>query len=169
MRISTEATESVRHALAEAGLDGRLCQLDDTARSADDAAASLNVDVAQIVKTLIFTFEATSGVFAGQVFPIAALISGDRQCRTDMIPKLMEMEGNVRRPKADQVKAITGYSIGGVSPIALPDDVIVLMDLALGRHDALWAAAGHTYVVFHATFAELQRLTGARVTGDISG
>ena len=167
--MMTDATNKVTAALTDAGLKDRLKTLDETARSADDAAASLKVDVAQIVKTLIFTFEATSGVFAGQTFPIAALISGDRQCLTDAIPKLMEMEGVVRRPNADEVKAITGYSIGGVSPIALPEDVIVLIDLALSRHDDLWAAAGHTHYVFRASFAELQRLTGGRVTGEISG
>ena len=168
MSISTEATRRVTAALEEAGLGGRLKTLEETARSADDAAASLGVEVAAIVKTLIFEFTATSGTFAGQTFPIAALISGDRLCATEAIPALMEMEGKVRRPDAEAVKAITGYSIGGVSPVDLPEDVIVFIDTALGRNDALWAAAGHTHYVFRASFAELQRITGGRVTGEIS-
>ena len=168
MSISTEATLRVKAVLEEGGFGDRLNTLEDTARSAEDAAASLGVEVAAIVKTLIFEFQATSGIFEGQVFPIAALISGDRVCATNAIPALMEMEGKVTRPNADRVKEITGYSIGGVSPVGLPEDVIVLIDTALGRNDILWAAAGHTHYVFRARFAELQRLTGGRVTGEIS-
>ena len=168
MEISTEATRRVTAALEEVGFGSRLKTLDDTARSAEDAADSLEVDVAAIVKTLIFEFTATSGIFEGQRFPIAALISGDRLCETKSIPLLMEMEGKVKRPDADRVKAITGYSIGGVSPIDLPEDVIIFIDTALSRNEALWAAAGHTHFVFRASFAELQRLTGGRVTGEIS-
>ena len=167
MEIKTEATDRVKAALVEAGFDGRLRQLDDTARSADDAASSLNVEVAQIVKTLIFTVEITLGDEAGRVLTVAALISGDKQCDTNAIPQVLEIEGKVKRPDAGQVKEMTGYSIGGVSPIALPIEVIVLIDLALSRHDELWAAAGHPHVVFRANFAELQHLTGGRVTGDL--
>ena len=67
MEISTEATRRVTAALEEAGFGSRLKTLDDTARSAEDAAASLEVDVAAIVKTLIFEFTATSGIFEGQL------------------------------------------------------------------------------------------------------
>ena len=168
MAIDTEATRRVSAALKEAGLAERLTTLSDTARSAEDAAAALDVGVEAIVKTLIFEFTATDGVFAGQTFPIAALISGDRLCDTAAIPVLMEMPGKVSRPDAQRVKDITGYSIGGVSPIALNEDVIVLIDTALGRSDMVWAAAGHTHYVFGVRFAELQRLTGGRVTGEIS-
>ena len=80
----------------------------------------------------------------------------------------MEMDGKVSRPHAHRVKDITGYSIGGVSPIALHEDVIVLIDTALSRSEVVWAAAGHTHYVFGVSFAELQRLTGGRVTGEIS-
>ena len=166
--MDTDATRKVRQALEQEGMGDRLRLLDETARSAQDAAAALDVAVEAIVKTLIFEFTASEGVFKDQVFPIAALISGDRQCDTKAIAKIMEMPGKVSRPDANRVKAITGYSIGGVSPIALHEDVIVLIDTALSRSEMLWAAAGHTHYVFGVSFAELQRLTGGRVTGEIS-
>ena len=168
MSIDTPATRQVRAALEKEGLAGRLTVLDETARSAEDAAAALGVAVQAIVKTLIFEFTASDGPFKDQVFPIAALISGDRQCDTKAVSKIMEMEGKVSRPDAQRVKDITGYSIGGVSPIALNEDVIVLIDTALSRSETVWAAAGHTHYVFGVSFAELQRLTGGRVTGEIS-
>lgn len=166
--IDTEATRKVRAVLEKEGLAGRLTTLDETARSAEDAAAALDVAVEAIVKTLIFEFTATDGPFKDQVFPIAALISGDRQCDTKAVAKIMEMPGTVSRPDAHRVKAITGYSIGGVSPVGLHDDVIVFIDTALSRSEVVWAAAGHTHYVFGVSFAELQRLTGGRVTGEIS-
>ena len=168
MSIDTPATKKVRTALEKEGLAGRLTVLDETARSAEDAAAALGVAVEAIVKTLIFEFTASDGPFKGQVFPIAALISGDRQCDTSAVAKIMKMDGKVSRPDAQRVKDITGYSIGGVSPIALHEDVIVLIDTALSRSETVWAAAGHTHYVFGVSFAELQRLTGGRVTGEIS-
>ena len=168
MSIDTAATRKVKAALLQEGLADRLTKLDDTARSAEDAAAALGVAVEAIVKTLIFEFTASEGPFKGQCFPIAALISGDRQCDTSAVAKIMEMPGKVSRPDAQRVKEITGYSIGGVSPVALHDDVIVLIDTALSRSDVVWAAAGHTHYVFGVSFAELQRLTSGRVTGEIS-
>ena len=168
MSIDTAATRKVKAALLQEGLADRLTKLDDTARSAEDAAAALEVAVEAIVKTLIFEFTASEGPFKGQCFPIAALISGDRQCDTSAVAKIMEMPGKVSRPDAQRVKEITGYSIGGVSPVALHDDVIVLIDTALSRSDVVWAAAGHTHYVFGVSFAELQRLTSGRVTGEIS-
>jgi len=168
MRLETEATNRVKSALEAEGLADRLRVLDETARSAEDAAASLGVVVESIVKTLIFEFVATEGALSGQVFPIAALISGDRQCHAEALAKIMEMPGEVRWPNANRVKEITGYSIGGVSPVGLDEDVVVLIDTALSRSDQLWAAAGHPHVVFGVSFAELQRLTGGRVTGEIS-
>ena len=168
MSIDTAATRKVKAALLQEGLADRLTELDDTARSAEDAAAALGVAVEAIVKTLIFEFTASEGPFKGQCFPIAALISGDRQCDTSAVAKIMEMPGKVSRPDAQRVKEITGYSIGGVSPVALHDDVIVLIDTALSRSDVVWAAAGHTHYVFGVSFTELQRLTSGRVTGEIS-
>lgn len=165
---NTSATRQVAAVLADHGLESRLKALDDTARSAEDAAAALNVPVEAIVKTLIFEYVPEEGPLAGAVMPIAALISGDRKCLTAAIPSILGLGGKVSRPDAAKVKDLTGYSIGGVSPVGLKEDVVVLIDAALSRSEILWAAAGHTHLVFGCSFAELERLTGGRVTGDLS-
>lgn len=165
----TKATRHVAAVLAEHGMDDRLKALDETARSAEEAAAALRVPVEAIVKTLVFDYTPDDGPLAGQIMPLAVLISGDRRCLVEAIPKVLGLGGKVVRPDAARVKAITGYSIGGVSPVGLSEDVVVLIDAALTRSDTVWAAAGHTHLVFGCSFAELERLTGGRVTGDISG
>jgi len=164
----TPATRKVGAALDEAGMTSRLVALTETARSADEAAASLNVEVCAIVKTLIFDLVPAAGPLAGQRVPVAVLISGDRRCDTGAVVRVLGCGGEISRPDAARVKEVTGYSIGGVSPVGLPDEVMVLIDAALARSDTIWAAAGHTHLVFGCTFSELERLTGGRVTGDIS-
>lgn len=167
--MQTKATQRVQAVLAAHGMADRLKPLDETARSAEEAAAALGVAVEAIVKTLIFDYTPDAGPLAGQIMPLAVLISGDRRCLTEAIPKVLGLGGRVSRPDAARVKDITGYSIGGVSPVGLDDEVVVLIDAALARNDIVWAAAGHTHLVFGCSFAELERLTGGRVSGDISG
>jgi len=164
----TLATRQVRAVLQAAGLASRLVALAETARSAEDAAAALNVEVAAIVKTLIFDLEPATGPMAGELIPVAVLISGDRRCDTGSVIRLLGLGGRISRPDAVRVKAVTGYSIGGVSPAGLPENVAVLIDAALARAETVWAAAGHTHLVFGCSFAELERITGGRVTGEIS-
>ena len=164
----TPATRRVAARLEQHGLGARLTPLGETARSAEDAAAALNVPVEAIVKTLIFEYRPEGGTMAGQVIPLAVLVSGDRKCLTSAIPDILGMGGEVLRPDADRVKALTGYSIGGVSPVGLNEDVVVLIDAALARSDTVWAAAGHTHLVFGCSFDELVRLSGGRVSNDIS-
>ena len=164
----TAATRRVGECLAGFGLGNRLTVLEDTARSATDAAAALKVGVEAIVKTLIFDLVPDGDPPAGQAVPLAVLVSGDRQCDVAAIPEAIGAGGKVRRPDADRVKAVTGYSIGGVSPAGLPDGVKVLIDAALARSETVWAAAGHTHLVFGCSFEELKRITGGTVSDGIS-
>ena len=119
--------------------------------------------VGAIVKTLIFLIDDHA-----KNYPVVALVSGDKLCNTRAIPKVLNIEGKVRRPDADIVKDITGYSIGGVSPIGLPDGISIIMDTSLKRFDKIWSAAGHTHCVFPATFYELKDMTGAEESDLIS-
>ena len=119
--------------------------------------------VGAIVKTLIFIIDNHT-----EQCPVVTLVSGDKLCNTKAIPKVLNIEGKVRRPDADIVKDITGYSIGGVSPIGLPDGICIIMDNSLKRFDKIWSAAGHTHCVFPATFEELKDMTGAEVSDLIS-
>lgn len=164
----TAATRRVAEALAKHGMAGRLTVLEETARTAEDAAAALGVGVEAIVKTLIFDHRPDQGPMAGQTVPLAVLVSGDLRCDTAAIPGVVGTGGRVERPDAERVKNVTGYSIGGVSPAGLPEDVQVLIDAALSRSETVWAAAGHTHLVFGCSVAELEAITGGSVSGGIA-
>ena len=104
---------SVRHVascLETAGHRHGVIALDDTARSAEEAAVALGVETGAIVKTLVFT--------AGDPeTPVIALVAGDRQCDVKALAARVGGTGKCKRPDADRVKAATGYAIGGVSPV----------------------------------------------------
>lgn len=163
--INTKATRHVRACLAEAGLEDRLLQLNETSRSAVEAAAAIGVEVGAIVKTLIFTIDE---ILTGKIWTVAALVSGDRQCIIEALSDLAAIDGKPKRPDANYVKEMTGYSIGAVSPIGLSEDITILIDSALGRFDRVWASAGHTHLVVGLSFDELAQLIPGRVTGDLA-
>ncbi len=119
--------------------------------------------VGAIVKSLIFLIHNE-----GQEIPVVTLISGDKKCCTEMIPKVLDIEGSIKTPDAKQVKEITGYSIGGVSPIGLSPDIEIIIDSSLRRFDRIWSAAGHTHCVFSATFIQLKEMTGALESDEVS-
>ena len=155
---------SVRHVAAclqAAAHPHDVIALDDTARSAAEAAAALGVETGAIVKTLMF--------MAGDPeMPVIALVAGDRQCDVKALAACAGSETPCRRPDADTVKAATGYAIGGVSPIGLPRDLTIFMDSSLLRFPVVWAAAGHPHCVFQAAPAALAALASATLTDEIS-
>lgn len=165
INTDTKSTRRVRACLAGRGLEDRLLALTETSRSAKEAAAALGVEVGAIVKTLIFTITDKTG---DVMQPVAALVSGDRQCIVDKLPMLAAIDGNPKRPDADYVKAVTGYSIGAVSPIGLGDDITILIDTGLARFPRVWAAAGHTHLVVGLGFDELVALTSGVPTDDLA-
>jgi len=153
----------VRHAascLAAAGHPHQVVALADTARSAGEAAAALGVETGAIVKTLMF-------VAGEDDMPVIALVAGDRQCDVSALAGRVGVAGPCRRPDAARVKAVTNYSIGGVSPIGLPADLPVFLDDSLFRFDTVWSAAGHPHCVFQASPAALCTLAGATRVDDI--
>ena len=141
--------------------------LADTARSAAEAAAALGdetgtvVETGAIVKTLMF--------MAGDPEePVIALVAGDRQCDVAALAVCAGSATSCRRPDAAAVKAATGYAIGGVSPIGLPEGIQVFMDSSLTRFAVVWAAAGHPHCVFKAAPTALATLAGATMTDEIA-
>ena len=138
-------------------------ELEETARSAVDAANSLDVEVGAIVKTLVFVIRRQN-----HEIPVIALVAGDKRCNTDAFIKLLDIEGKIVKPDADRVKEITGYSIGGVSPIGLPSEWHLIMDSSLKRFETIWSAAGHTHCVFAATYKQLKEMTNATESDEIS-
>ena len=157
--LAHPAVRRVQAALAEAGSQAEVIALASTARSAEDAAASIGTPLGSIVKSLVFTV-------AGA--PVMALVAGDRRCDAQALGQALGREGKVRRADADAVRAATGFSIGGVAPLAHETPLPVAIDASLGRFETVYAAADHPHCVFATTIDELERLTGGTVTPDIA-
>ena len=123
--------------------------LDSTARTAKDAANSLQCEVGAIVKSLLFKAE---GSF------LICLIAGDRKCSLNKLKKILRKK-DVSMANADEVKENTGFSIGGVAPVAHTISLDVLVDKSLNRFPYIFAAAGHPNCVFKITYNELIKIT----------
>ena len=130
--------------------------LNSSARTAVDAAASLNCEVGAIVKSLLLR---TSDSF------ILCLVSGDKRCSLNKIKKMINKK-DVSMANADQVKSQTGFSIGGVSPVAHLEKIKILIDSSLSRYENVYAAAGHPNSIFKITYKQLIKLTEGK-EGDI--
>ena len=152
--LDRPAVKRVREALAEAGSDARVIELAATARSAGDAAASVGVELGAIVKSLVFAHDDRA---------VMALVSGDRRCDTEALAAALGLKGTVGRADVDLVRRATGFTIGGVPPVAHATALPTAIDAALTRFDVVYAAAGHPHCVFATSAGELARLTGALV------
>ena len=127
--------------------------LDDSARTAKDAALSLNCKVGAIVKSLLFRTEDSF---------ILCLIAGDKRCSINKIKKITNKK-NISMANPEEVKIQTGYTIGGVSPVGHIALVEILIDNSLKRFNDLYAAAGHPNCVFKIDFEKLQKITKGKV------
>jgi prolyl-tRNA editing enzyme YbaK/EbsC (Cys-tRNA(Pro) deacylase) len=148
-----EGFRRVARALAERGHPHVPLWLEVSARTSQEAADALGVVVGQIAKSVIFRRKADAAA-------VLVVTSGDR--RVDE-KKVAALAGPVGRADAEFVKAATGFSIGGVAPLAHANPPVTLIDRDLFRFDVIWAAAGHPNGVFQLTPAQLEVLTGAPV------
>lgn len=153
------AVRRVQAALREKGSRAEIIELETTARTAEDAARSLGVEVGAIVKSLVFTIDGD---------PVMALIAGDRRCDTRALGPAFGRSGLVLRADAEKVREATGFAIGGVAPIGHPAQLPTVIDDSLGRFETVYAAAGHPHCVFPTTMLELSLLTGGAVVKGIS-
>ena len=127
--------------------------LDQTARTAQDAATALGCNVGAIVKSLLFS--------AGDNF-VLCLVSGDKRCSLRALKKFLD-EKDVSMANPDDVKKITGYTIGGVSPVGHLSKVKIYIDNNLDRFTTVFAAAGHPNCVFKIEFNQLVKLTSGKI------
>ena len=123
--------------------------LDTTARTAQDAANSLKCEVGAIVKSLLFRAENTF---------LICLIAGDKRCSLNKLKKTLQKK-DVSMANADEVKKNTGFSIGGVAPVAHATSLDILIDNSLNRFPYIFAAAGHPNCVFKITYDDLIKIT----------
>ena len=157
--IEKAAVKRVIAALAEHGLTGEVRVLSDSARTAQEAANALGIEVGQIASSLIFKLPDDS--------PLLIITSGRHRVDTDLVAMNLGIE-KLGRVDADYVKEKSGFSIGGVAPIGWVSPATILVDQALNEYEIVWAAAGHPHAVYPTTFAELVACTGAQpmVVGD---
>jgi prolyl-tRNA editing enzyme YbaK/EbsC (Cys-tRNA(Pro) deacylase) len=137
-----------RKAAADLGVKGEVIQTKETARTADEAAATLGVQVGQIVKSLVFEADGET---------VLVLTSGENKVDTDKVA----IAFNVGKADADKTREVTGYAIGGVPPLGHSTKMKILIDETFKKFDEIWAAAGHPHFVFPTTYEELIKLSGA--------
>lgn len=148
-----EGTRRVAAALADAGHPHDVVMLPVTGRTAQDAADALGVALGQIAKSIVFRRVADDAA-------VMVVTAGDQRVDEKRVSALV---GKLGRADADFVKAATGFSIGGVSPVGQTGTPVVLVDRTLFRFSEIWAAAGHPHGVFPLSPDELVELTGAPV------
>tara|TARA_B100001093_G_scaffold385516_1_gene371355 strand:+ start:14 stop:493 length:480 start_codon:yes stop_codon:yes gene_type:complete len=127
--------------------------LENSARTAQDAATALACDVGAIVKSLLFRTESTF---------ILCLVAGDKRCSLNKLKKIKDKK-DISMATPEDVKTQTGYTIGGVSPIGHLNKIEILIDKSLERFNQLFAAAGHPNCVFKINFINIQKITNGKV------
>lgn len=157
--LENDSVKRVRQVLVDAGLGDRVIELAETARTAEDAAASVGCELGAIVKSLAFIIGSRT---------VLALVAGDHRCVEAALPRCLNIQGAPRRPGANEVKGMTGFTIGGVAPIGLVRPLPIAIDRSLKRFETLYAAAGHPHCVFPHSFDELRRLTDGIVSWNIA-
>ncbi|MDB3924063.1 YbaK/EbsC family protein [Pelagibacteraceae bacterium] len=127
--------------------------LENSARTAQDAATALACDVGAIVKSLLFRAESTF---------ILCLVAGDKRCSLNKLKKIKDKK-DISMATPEDVKTQTGYTIGGVSPIGHLEDIEIIIDNSLERFNELFAAAGHPNCVFKINYNDIQKITNGKV------
>jgi Cys-tRNA(Pro) deacylase len=127
--------------------------LENSARTAKDAAKALDCNVGAIVKSLLFR--------SGDDF-ILCLVAGDKRCSLIKLKKIKDEKG-ISMASPEEVKNQTGYTIGGVSPVGHLEDIEIIIDNSLERFNELFAAAGHPNCVFKINFKDIQKITNGKI------
>ena len=127
--------------------------LENSARTAKDAATALGCDAGAIVKSLLFK---TDDSF------VLCLVAGDKRCSLNKLQKLNNKK-DISMASPEEVKTQTGYTIGGVSPIGHINKIEIIIDNSLKRFNELFAAAGHPNCVFKIDFMNIQKITNGKV------
>jgi len=147
--LDKDSVKRVVKVLSDFDSDLKVEVLNSSARTAVDAAASLNCEVGAIVKSLLLR---TDDSF------ILCLVSGDKRCSLNKIKKMINKK-DVSMANAEQVKNQTGFSIGGVSPVGHLEKIEILVDSSLSRYENVYAAAGHPNSIFKIAYKQLIKLT----------
>ena len=152
-----EAVKRVKEIIEKFDPDLNIEILNNSARTAAEAANSLNCEVGAIVKSLLFKIEESF---------LICLVAGDKRCSLNKLKKILK-KNNVRMANANEVKKNTGFSIGGVSPVGHIKKLDILVDESFNRFENVFAAAGHPNCIFKINYKRLIKMTQG-VEKDIS-
>mgnify|MGYP005716095565 FL=1 len=147
--LNKEPVKRAEKCLKEFDENLSVVELENSAKTALDAANSLNCEVGAIVKSLLIKIENDF---------LLCLVSGDKRCSLNKLKKISEKK-NVRMASADEVKSQTGYTIGGVSPVGHINKIQIFIDNSLNRFTDIFAAAGHPNVIFKINYEKLIQIT----------
>lgn len=152
--LEKASVKRVAEAMKALNIAGPITILGDTARTAQDAASALGIEVGQIASSLIFKTP------DGRV--LLVITSGRHRVDTELVAQGISVTELIR-VDANFVKEFSGFSIGGVSPIGwLTNADITLIDEALNDYEVVWAAAGHPHAVYPTSYNELFACTDAQ-------
>ena len=151
--LNKEPVERVRKKLEEFDKSLKIVLLESTARTAIDAAKSLNTEVGSIVKSLLLRTKSSY---------LLCLIAGDKKCSLNKLKKILK-EKDLSMASANEVKEVTGFTIGGVSPVAHLQQIEIFIDEELNRFNNIYAAAGHPNCIFKINFDNLKKITKGSV------
>ena len=151
--LNKDAVKRVQEFIAQFDPKLKVLLLDTTARTAKDAAESLGCEVGAIVKSLVFRADDTF---------LICLVAGDKRCSLNKLKKVI-IKKDVCMANANEVKVNTGFSIGGVAPIAHLKKLNILIDQSLGRFESVFAAAGHPNSIFKIGYNQLVQMTKGKV------
>jgi len=151
--LDKEPVKRVQSILSNFDPEKKVVVLDNSARTALEAASSLGCEIGAIVKSLLFRTENSFTL---------CLVAGDKKASLNKIKKTLNIK-DVSMASAEDVKNITGYTIGGVSPIGHLNKVDIFIDNSLERFTSLFAAAGHPNCVFEINFTDLQKITNGSI------
>ena len=151
--LNKEPVQRVQKFITQFDSRLKILILDTTARTAKDAARSLGCEVGAIVKSLVFRADDTF---------LICLVAGDKRCSLNKLKKIISKR-DVCMANADEVKVNTGFSIGGVAPIAHLKKLNILIDQSLGRFESVFAAAGHPNSIFKIKYDQLVQMTKGEV------
>ena len=151
--LNKEPVKRVIEALSKFNKNLKVQILEKTARTAKEAANALNCEEGAIVKSLVFKTETEF---------LVCLISGDKRCSLNKLKKVISKK-DVSMASADEVKAQTGFTIGGVSPVGHINNLDIIIDKTLERFQIVYAAAGHPNSIFKIDFLKLKDLTKGKI------
>ncbi len=147
------AVKKVEKLLKEFDKNLSVKALETSARTAEEAASSLGCEIGAIVKSLLFKTENNF---------VLCLVSGDKKVSLNKVKKTLKIK-DASMASADEVKSITGFTIGGVSPIGHLTKIKIFIDDSLNRYENLFAAAGHPNCVFKITYKNLKEITNGSI------